>query len=378
MELLVKPEHESRWQACADAAAFGPVPFTRAWSGGQRYTHLSPLVLTAQEHALLFEATAALSGVFARVVEWVQRSPVILPVLGLPPEVEPWVVREPGAGPFSLLARFDWLRDVRGRWWCVECNADTPGGLPEATVWQSLASTPDLVNPNADLAQVLGDALRRWLPGTAGFVGIPGYTEDWENVLVAQGARGGASVAGGLPAVTPEGAVFVGGEPVDSLYRFYPGDWLFRHPDWLGALAAGLPCANPGRALIAQSKAFFALLWHLVDEGQFLTPAEREWVTTFLPRTSLAPLPGRWLAKPYWEREGWGITPGEGEGPAEPFCIYQERIEPVSLPFAGLSATPVVGVYAVEGRPAGYLTRLGGKITDRSAHMVPTFVAAPQ
>jgi hypothetical protein len=42
-----------------------------------------------------------------------------------------------------------------------------------------------------------------------------------------------------------------------------------------------------------------------------------------------------------------------------------------------VTATPVVGVYLVAGRPAGYLTRLGGPVTDRSAHMAPTAVAAP-
>lgn len=194
--------------------------------------------------------------------------------------------------------------------------------------------------------------------------------------------------------MTPDGVVLVDGTPVDSLYKCYPGDWLDRQPEWLGALEGGLPCANPGRSLIAQSKAFFALLWHLADEGQFLTPAERDWVRAYLPRTALSPLPGPWVAKPYWEREGQGISPGEGEGPAAPFCAYQQRIEPLTLParLGGgqpggqpgggqpgggdrvLGATPVVGVYLVEGRPAGYLTRIGGKVTDRSAHMVPTYV----
>ncbi|HYG58215.1 MAG TPA: glutathionylspermidine synthase family protein, partial [Symbiobacteriaceae bacterium] len=235
--------------------------------------------------------------------------------------------------------------------------------------------------PNAGLASTLGAALREALPGVAGFVTAPGHAEDRENTLAAAAARGGACVLGGLPEVA-EGTLLVGGEPVDSLYRFYPGAWLSRRPDLVALLAGGFPCANPGRALIAQSKAAFALLWHLVEQGTFLSPAERDWVRAFVPRTGLAPLPGPWVAKPYWEWEGRGIITGQGEGEAAALCIYQQRVETFALPLPlrwlpgtrTVGAVPVVGVYLAAGAPVGCLTRMGGTVTDRSAHMVPTVV----
>lgn len=60
------------------------------------------------------------------------------------------------------------MRDTAGRWWCLECNADTPGGLPEATVWQPLAAAGGMLDPNAQLADRLGAALRRWRPRLPG------------------------------------------------------------------------------------------------------------------------------------------------------------------------------------------------------------------
>lgn len=372
---LTEAEYGGRWQACADRAAFGGA-FTRAFTGGRRYTQLEAAVLNENEHRLLWEASAALAGILTRVTEWVQRSPALLPVLGIRPELEPWVTRAPGSGPFAAHARLDWVQDTAGRWWCLECNADTPGGLPEATVWQELAlqAGEGLQNPNAGLLERLGSVLREWLPGRAGFLTSPGHVEDWENTLAAAGARGGDWV--------PLTAHAAAGAEIDSLYKFYPGDWLVRHPALLARLSAGLPCANPGRALAAQSKAVLALLWHLADERQFLTASEQDWVRAFIPRTSLLPLDGAWVAKPYWEREGAGIYAGEGQGAGAPGYVYQSRVDILSLPVrvwplegvCTVAARPVVGVYLAAGEPAGYLTRLGAAITDRGAHMVPTLL----
>lgn len=374
------------WQALADEAAFTGL-FTRAAGGGQRYAQLEALVLSPREHAQLTEASAALSQILSRVTEWVQLSPPLLTVLDIPAPLVDWVRLAPGSGPFSLLARFDWLQDQGGRWWCVECNADTPGGLPEATVWQALCHPlhPGTQNPNRSLIDRLGAALRAALPGTPGFVTAPGQVEDWENLLVAArafSAPGRICVNGGLPQVA-DGTVLVDQIPVESLYKFYPGDWLVHHPHLLPPLTAGLPCVNPGRALIAQSKAMFALLYHLAETGQFLTPTERDWVRTCIPHTSLEPLAGPWVAKPYWQREGGGIFAGAGPASALGTHIYQERIVAAATPCPVYSltgvptavTTPVLGVYVVADQPAGYLGRIGGAITDGSAHALPVYVA---
>lgn len=392
---LTAAEYDQRWQACADVAAFAG-GFTRSYLAGRRAVHLEAIVLSQAEHQLLWEASAALSAILLRVVEWVQHSPALLPVLGIPPGLAPWITRDPGSCPASLWQRLDWVQDSRGHWWCLEANADTPGGLPEATAWQAAAAPPEaagLADPNRDLLPALGAVLRRHLPGTAGFVACTWHLEDWDNIRAAAGARGGARVLGGLPDLS-DGQVRVGGEPVDSIYRYVPGDWLTERPDLLALLADGFPCVNPGSAVIAQSKALFALLWHLVQSGQFLTPTEREWVAAFVPHTSPAPLAGAWVGKPYWNREGGGIITGAGEGPAASEYIYQERVDvaPVQLPVwllptgkaqeadgiarQEVAAAPVVGVYVLEGRPAGYMTRLGGDITDRGAHFAPTFIRA--
>jgi glutathionylspermidine synthase len=98
----------------------------------------------------------------------------------------------------------------------------------------------------------------------------------------------------------------------------------------------------------------------------------------------VAPFAGDWVAKPAWEREGAGVYFGAGEGLAEPEYVYQQRIRIAAHPLpiwhaagpAEEQVTPVVGVYVIDGQAAGFLTRVGGPVTDRSAHVLPTLVWA--
>lgn len=381
--------YERVWEEIADAAAFQD-GFTRAYCDGRRYVQLEALLLPEWEAGLLGRVAEGFFQIGQRLTALGRQSgDLLLEPLTIPAAYRPWLEATPAEAPFTRFARLDFVKDGEGRWHLLEINAREPGGVPELAMleriyhWYRSAGVP-LVNPNAGFAEALGTMLRGALPaGPVGFCSSPGYLEDFENAQAAARLWGGEAIFGGWPTVGEDGPVLVSGQPVAGLYTYLPTESYEDHPHLLNRCAADFPIINPGSAVFMQSKGALALAHQLCAVGSFFSEAEQAFIETYLPYTSVAPMEGDWVAKPFWNREGEGVYFGVGPGPAMPEYVYQRRVAAATTPLPIWrvdgpvleEVTPVVGVYLVDGKFAGFLTRVGGPVTDRSAHVIPTFVA---
>jgi hypothetical protein len=185
------------------------------------------------------------------------------------------------------------------------------------------------------------------------------------------------------------------GTPIDAAFRFYPGEWMPRLPNfdlWL-RLGPGLPQMNPLRHLVRQSKTMFAL-W----QRSRLDPDDRALVDRHCPRTvpfepAQAPMlraeREHWVLKRAFGRMGDAVVLGSlvterewaetiaaaSRAPAD-WCL-QERFHVRAVPFARGPMFPAVGVYLVNGRFAGYYSRVAAQpLITHEAYHVATLVQA--
>jgi glutathionylspermidine synthase len=176
------------------------------------------------------------------------------------------------------------------------------------------------------------------------------------------------------------------GEPLDAIFRYYPLDWFDSDPYYSGvidALGKETSSINPASTIVTQSKAFFALLWEMARQG-LLEEKEIEMVRKYIPITELEAdrlHTPRFCIKPYFGREGQGIkisTPLIGPG-EERDRVYQEMIDVQPIHMEQHTAftsrrgpfTPVIGVYITGCSYAGLFVRAGSRITDKRAMCIP-------
>src|SRR5581483_2229088 len=266
------------------------------------------LALTAEEHAGLARAAEEIDALTTKALESWPRDPERTRALGVPPEVVP-LAR--GGGP--RVTRVDLFLTAEG-WRASECNDDVPDGYNDALGLPALFA--DAVEKGMEPPGDLPDALARLFAGPRriGMVYATAYAEDMQVVRLLADLleMHGFETVLASPAHLEhaEGRTTLAGEPVDIIYRFFPGEWFPALPNldaWAAALEAGLRVVNPFATLWTQSKAAFALLDHpAIPETRLLTPelareaaAERE----------------RWVLKPCFGRMGEGVVLGADETP---------------------------------------------------------------
>ncbi|HEX7901108.1 MAG TPA: glutathionylspermidine synthase family protein [Planctomycetota bacterium] len=327
------------------------------------------------------DEVAALSERFAalleRTVDLVLADPALLASYGFAPAL----AGLPRPDRHVVLARYDAFRTPDG-WRFCEFNADVPGGIHEG------AALADLVlgDPSSfRVVPLLTDVLCRdsARPVTA-VCYASGYGEDLEQCQFLRRAWSRQ----GLEAIlcSPRNFTFDGrrlsvfGVPVDVVYRFFPGEWLADVENagaLLDALRAGaVRMINPLTSLIAQSKRTMAL-WH--ERPDLLTADERELVGRFLPRTETFRLAemeryrrdrARLVVKRVFGRVGEEVLMGSACDDAEwadwlawpasepDQWITQERFDILPEDVGGARLQACYGPYVVDGRFAGFYTRL--------------------
>ncbi|REF95039.1 glutathionylspermidine synthase [Asanoa ferruginea] len=319
----------------------------------------------------------------------------------------------------SVYGRFDlWYAGKGSTPKLLEFNAQTPTALLESAViqWAWLEQTGQTNDPERQwnaLHERLVEAWRRnmaelraarpWLPErpTIYFAYETSETsgEDRMNVAYLMETATQAGFPTELIAMSQigvdeaDGSVrfqrnqFDVGPQIDVIFILYPWEWLWHEE---GGRPIFRNMADPTKrgtvwieppwtAALWSNKGLLPVLWELFGdkpEGELLLPA---YFATDRPATMTS-----YAKKPIWSREGANIelvrdnvplvANRQGDYGAEGF-VYQELRELPS--FTGLEGVchPVLGVWMIDGEPAGLGIREGvgvdGLITRNDAHFVP-------
>ncbi len=298
----------------------------------------------------------------------------------------------------------------------LEFNADTPSGVREAIVvdrlaWEALDRPTGLSRPNRGLARLLGRAFLNavgTLPSGSvlGLVTTAAELEDLAQMAFTAGllrrvfaARRIQIVLGDVDNLrSVSGNLELLGTRIDALYRYVPFEGIFGSASFVAISEAGVrgrPLLLNGLfGLLLQNKGLLAWVWRHQDEALF-SPAQRAAIREHLPATwmiSDAPSPSAarpLVAKQVFGREGEEVFFSEDVSASAweelrrlKTYVAQERIDVSTL--VAVVPGPVeqevrevfasVGAFAVDGRCAGFYSRLGGKVITSRAKWVATFV----
>lgn len=367
------------------------------------------IVLSAREHAELAAASEALFALTEDALARFMADPNIDRTLGVPDGLRALATTRSR----SRITRIDWFWTANG-WVASEWNDDAPGGFNDAlglvALFADAAASGASEDPDAPAGALravekglepagdLPEALLRLLapPGTrrVGLAYATAYAEDLQvvrllaDLVESQGIE--TTLASPAHLAHENGRTTLAGDDIDTLYRFFPAEWfpsLSNLDTWQRAIAAGLRVVNPLACAWSQSKASFALALVADDpRARGRLPGTR--LLTPDTRADALAEPHRWVLKPAFGRMGEGVVLG-GDRPADEWrkaldgalrrplpSVLQERFHPLPLEIApGATATPCIGAYVVEGRFAGYYSRIArGSVVRHDASNVLTLL----
>lgn len=333
-----------------------------------------PLILAPAAWAEIAGAAERLSAEIFAAEDAIAREPALLAALGVPWRLR-GLFRAPSSTGIARFIRFDFHHTPDG-WRISEANVDVPGGFNEASGVAPMiaAHFPDL-EVTGDPAGALVSAVRAKVGDGArvGFVHATAFTDD-RSVMQYLATR--AARLGLLPTLlAPDHVTWVDGRariawgpeagPLDALVRFFPAEWLPNLPRasrWPHFFRdARTPIANPGRALLTQTKRF-PLLWDRLPLAlatwRALLPETRDVRASDLDDPC-------WVVKPALGRLGDGIWIAGVTAPSERAAterdvrrhpeawVAQRRFEAVPIDGPAGPIYPSIGVYTVDGRVCG-------------------------
>lgn len=355
----------------------------------------SALVLSPVEHADAVACCVAVHDALGRAAARLLEEPQWLERLGIPRPVQQ-IIRAERPHPHSIV-RYDLIPTAFG-WMIPEVNEDAPGGFNESIATNALF--PNLLRG----AALPGDFAARFLdalpPGRrAGLVYATGYAEDLQHILILAEllrTRGIEPVLAS-PAhlrCRPFGKPQLLGEPVDWIFRFFPGEW-YGCLDNMGAwrrTVARIPVINPLSRLLRQSKGLFAL-WR---EAPLLDEADTSLLNRYTPHTEFFKRDRAshyllhresWVLKKLYGRMGDTVAigrlckPDEWEKVVAAACkapddyIAQHAFVPLAVANGTRELYPALGVYLVDGAFADYYSRADEVgFTTHEAYYVVTAV----
>lgn len=278
----------------------------------------------------------------------------------------------------SIYGRFDLSWDGEGEPKLLEYNADTPTALPEASVAQWLWLED--AKPHADQFNSLHEKLvARFaaLARPAGanplhFASVSDSPEDLGNVEYLRDCATQAGWQTGHLAIEEigwNGERFVGlnDEPIETLFKLYPWEWLVREEFGQHLLARPARIIEPAWKMLLSNKALLVVLWELNYGHPNLLPAyfdERK-------------LGGQYAKKPLLAREGANVTLRTAGGQLSQIGNYGAE----GYVYQGLAPLPrfddnyaVIGSWIVGTEPAGIGIREDDTpITKNTSRFVPHY-----
>jgi glutathionylspermidine synthase len=260
----------------------------------------------------------------------------------------------------------------------LEYNADTPTSLLEAAViqWYWLQDTHPHRDQFNSLHEKLIDAWKWFGAHVHPIVHFTAADNSLEDYLTLTYLRDTAQQAGlrttdlpiaqlGLNRATGD---FVGlrDEPVRSIFKLYPWEWMLAEPFAPALLAARTRWIEPPWKMLLSNKALLPVLWELFPNHPNLLEAR------------FGPLGGAEVRKPILSREGSNVSllhdaqpVVETEGPYPGPHVYQRR--------AALACSQgrfaVIGSWIVGDEPAGMGIREDASpITGNLSRFVPHLI----
>ena len=322
---------------------------------------------TAELHRLCIEAAE-------HVIEEELFERLRIPGESVPAIVRSWEMDEP-----SLYGRFDLAYDGSGAPKLLEYNADTPTALLEASVvqWFWLQDCFPAADQFNSIHEKLIAFWRQWPYVERDLLHFACASESAEDLGNLEYLRDTA-IQGGFATkrLFMEEIGWDSGrelfvdreeEPIRTLFKLYPWEWLVREEFGPHLLTAPLRMMEPAWKMLLSNKGILPILWELFPDHPNLleaNPGER-------------PLTGDYVRKPLLSREGGNILlcrRGEWLGTAgtygEEGHIYQRY---VPLPeFDG--NFPVIGSWVIGGEPAGIGIREDRtEITTNGSRFIPHY-----
>ena len=349
--------------------------------GGTYWDESACYAFSAAQVDRLEAATAELHQMCLVAVDHVVReqrfAAFAIPEAFHPLVVDSWRAREP-----TLFGRFDLSWDGEGEPKLLEYNADTPTALLEASVvqWHWLED----LKPEADQFNSLHEKLiDRWraLQKAAGenVLHVSCVKESPEDLGNIEYLRDCALQAGWdarqiyIEDLGWDGERFVDldEEPVETLFKLYPWEWLVREEFGQYLLARPARLIEPAWKMLLSNKALLVVLWELNYAHPNLLPA-------YFDESRFA---GEYAKKPLLAREGSNVTLRRRSATIEQPGEYGEE----GFVYQGLAPLPefkgphsshyaVIGSWIVGEEPAGIGIREDDSpITRNSSRFVPHY-----
>lgn len=411
-------------------------PFVEYPGYEQRYPAIEGMTILPSEAMEIREASRKLYKIFEKACKVArQGGNKFLYDMEIPEKLWPYLGIQNPLGLPTWLSRFDFVYDDRHRLHMVEINSDTPCAVIEAFYGNGVYCRENYrtdpnerereklkqfllkvfhsgFSPSADLARGSLVAERPFV-----FSCFPDYIEDYGTTKFLMDIMEEA-VTEESP-VVPTGdsirfasfydirvdkdtgdCVIPGGVQAGGLYRLHPLELLVdeeaddgypigtRLLD--GCRDGRFIMMNPCEAILMQSKAFQALVWHLHLDGRFYNHDENATIESFMLPTFFddAELEHGvpYIEKPVWGREGVGIrirkdgdTVFEKDVPDAEEVVRRESRNTVFQQFV---QQPAMRTLTDEGRLEGYATMscfmLGNEPSALYARFSPCEVAGTE
>lgn len=237
-------------------------------------------------------------------------------------------------GDKSLYGRFDLAWDGTGTPKLLEYNADTPTSLLEAAViqWQWLED----VAPQSDQLNSIHEALvERWSLFPEPMIHFACKWDHLEDRQTTAYLAETAEQAGKTVELMDIGEIGFSEDgrftdlaerPIGHLFKLYPWEWMSEEPFFAEIGRERARFTEPAWKMMLSNKGILPILWELNPGHPLLLPASYS-------REGLGSI-DRWVEKPFFGREGAGVTlhshgpfhsppplPGAEDGPT----VYQQH-----------------------------------------------------
>jgi hypothetical protein len=356
-----------------------------------------PLLLDEDLWRTLADCAVRLAEEAERAERELLRRPFLRTILGIPSPLRRALLATARA-PGVRYSRFDFHPTFDGSFVITEGNLDVAGGWNEAgSVAARFAERVGVARRPDDPASALAEALARQIGArrTVGFMHLTRYADDHQvakfvaRKFVEHGFETVLFDPTQLRRLRRRAAAIVGDEvkPLDAVFRFFPAEWSCRLPNrraWFEAVSSPeTHWMNPLSTVLTQSKRF-PLAWRMLRSPlptwQKLMPETRH---PFVVRAK------NWVLKPALGHEGFHVAMHGVTDSARSCALWwRARIRPwlwaAQRPFRALPLEtprgrgfPCIGVYVVDGRPAGLYGRIAVEpLIDSEAKDVVILVRA--